>query len=536
MQEQVLLLRMQSNVLLTERYGQQIKGVLECYDRIVLLGSYQAIAWPGAMEGNLSARGIKLIDYVKEHANAMRLEMGAHIREQARRAGVAIRQVSPGQRKEEVVENILATRGRHEGIVCVLGAMENCRTFKLGRNPQSGFLGLRWAPGRCQHFYIYFIDAELGLCYLRIPTWAPFRLQFYCNGHDWLERRMKKAGLRFRKVDNCFTHISDFAQAQALAREFDPQRLHRILQKVAARWVALHRDFGPSLRFSIHQAEWATDIVFKGERTLPGLYAEIIRTAACEIGAADIYHFLGRRQTVRSKKAASSRLQTLVQGTRLKHSLGATSLKMYDKAGRVLRIECTTSDVKSFTHYRKVEPRRSSGASARKFAEKAGRAVPGRAARALRLQYAPMRKTLYSLPALSEAMSAVNQRYVAFISQWPERTKQRHDLRRITQSVRDKKDHRHRGVNFFGEADLQFMQAVLRGENQIRGLRNRSLQKHLPGWKPAQIGRHLRRFRAHGLLKAVAGTHKYYLTKSGGASLIAARQLTERLILPALAA
>jgi hypothetical protein len=27
----------------------------------------------------------------------------------------------------------------------------------------------------------YFLDAELGLCYLRVPTWCPFRLKFYSN-------------------------------------------------------------------------------------------------------------------------------------------------------------------------------------------------------------------------------------------------------------------------------------------------------------------------------------------------------------------
>ena len=35
-------------------------------------------------------------------------------------------------------------------------------------------------------YYFYFIDEDYGLCYLRVPTWAPFRLQFYCNAHNWL--------------------------------------------------------------------------------------------------------------------------------------------------------------------------------------------------------------------------------------------------------------------------------------------------------------------------------------------------------------
>lgn len=521
--------------LLTERFGRDIKGVLGCFDRVVLFGTYKSIGWPGAMEQHLWQRGIRLLDYAKTYANAMRLRVAEHVRAQAAHAGVDIEQVNHGQRKEALVEAILQERGRHEGVVCVLGAMERCRTFKVGKNHQTGHLRLQWSPGKCQHYYIYFIEPELGLCHLRSPTWAPSRLQFCCNGHDWLERRMKKAGIGFKKADNCFTHISDFPRARQLAGEFDAQRVHDILTGIARRWVAVDEEFGHSLHWSIYQAEWATDIVFKNDRVLPGLYSQLTRTAACEVGCTDIYRFLGKRQTSGSKAEVSSRLQTLVQGTRLKHTLGATSLKMYDKAGSVLRIECTTSDVTSFTHYRKVEPRRSPGASAGKLADQAGSAATGTAAPAAS-QYAPMRKTLYSLPALAEAMSAVNRRYLSHISQWPDRTQERHDLRRITASVHDDKQRSHRGVNFFRQDDAQFMQALLQGEHQIRGLRNRSLQKQLPGWSPGAIGRSLRCYRAHGLLKPVPGTHKYYLTKLGMSSLVAGRQLVERLVLPALAA
>jgi hypothetical protein len=276
----------------------------------------------------------------------------------------------------------------------------------------------------------------------------------------------------------------------------------------------------------VYQAEWSTDLVFKNDRVLPGLYREIVRTAAIEVGCADIYRFLGRKPRPNGKAESSSRLQTLVQGTRLKHTLGATSLKMYDKAGCVLRIECTTSDVTTFQHRRKVEPRRSAGP---------GESQTG-AGSSGAMKWAPMRKTFYSLGAVAEAMSACNRRYLAYISQWRDRTRERHALGEITASRRDKKDRSVRGVNFFREDDLQFLQALHRGEHQIQGVRNRTLQAHLPEWKPSRIGRTLRRFRVLNLLKPVAGTRKYYPTARGESLIIAGLQVTERLILPALAA
>lgn len=509
-----------------ERHAGDIKGVIECFDRVVLFGTYKAIGWTGAMEEHLRARGTSFMEFNKSYANDLRLEVAEHIRELARAEGIELRQVNAGERKEAIVEAILARRGRREGVVCILGAMERCRCFKVGKNQKTGFLQLQWSWGKCQHYYVYVIDAEFGLCHLRIPTWAPFRLQFCCNGHDWLERRMKKEGIRFKKADNCFTHISDFAAAQRLVKKFEPRRLHRMLDALAGRWVAVHGRFGHSLHWSVYQAEWSTDVVFKNDRVLPELYREIVRTAVVEVGCADIYRFMGKKPRANAKAEPASRLQTLVQGTRLKHTLGATSLKMYDKAGCVLRIECTTSDVTTFKHRRKVEPRRSAASGE----------SPAGAGSSGAIKWAPMRKTFYSLGAVAVAMSACNRRYLAYISQWRDRTRERHALCEITASHRDEKERSVRGVNFFREDDLEFLRALQRGEHQIAGVRNRSLQPHLPGWKPAKIGRTLRRFRVLRLIKPVPGTRKYYPTARGESLIVAGLQVTERIIVPALAA
>ncbi len=53
------------------------------------------------------------------------------------------------------------------------------------------------------------LTKELGLCYLRVPTWAPFRLQFYMNGHNLLAHKLQKKGITYRMHDNAFLEISD---------------------------------------------------------------------------------------------------------------------------------------------------------------------------------------------------------------------------------------------------------------------------------------------------------------------------------------
>jgi hypothetical protein len=514
---------------LVERHRASIEGVLECFDRVILFGTYRSIGWPAALAMYLRETGVSLQDFARQEANQWRLALRAHVLAQVNAEGMRILQVSAGQRKEEVVAGLLRERGDAPGVVCVLGSMERCATFRVRPTGPEGLLRLQYDRGRCEHYYIYLIDPEFGLCYLRIPTWAPFRLQFYCNGHHWLERQMQQAGLTFTKQDNCFTHLSDPAAAQALVQKFDPRRLQRLLDATAARWVQPHTRFGQSLYWTIHQAEWSTDIIFKNERILPELFSEIARTAAVEVGCEDIYRFLGKTPRANAKNEALSQLQTFTQGLRLKHTLGATSLKIYDKAKRVLRIECTTHDVSTFTHHRKVEPRQSASPGIRPAGVgSSGPAVP--------TKWAPMRKTFYNLGPLGEAMGACNRRYLGYLSQWQDQTKARHALSRITTSQRDEKDRSVRGINFFREDDLLFLQALQRGEHQIRGVTNRLLQAQLPGWNAAKIGRNLRRFRTLKLLKPVRGKRHYYPTARGETLIVAGRQITERIILPALAA
>ena len=77
-----------------------------------------------------------------------------------------------------------------------------------------------------------------------------------------------------------------------------------------------------------------------------------------------------------------NRYNVRIEGTRVRHSMGMASIKMYDKFGHILRIETTVKDVSFFKHYREVEQRH-------------GEAV---------MKFAPMQKTIYSLGALREVL------------------------------------------------------------------------------------------------------------------------------------
>lgn len=64
--------------------------------------------------------------------------------------------------------------------------------------------------------------------------WCPLR-PHYCNGHNWLERRLGRRKMAYQMLDNAFVEIGDWARAQQIADDRKPERLHRRLDEFARR-------------------------------------------------------------------------------------------------------------------------------------------------------------------------------------------------------------------------------------------------------------------------------------------------------------
>jgi hypothetical protein len=495
---------------LVERYGSSIEGVLGCYDRMIIGGTLVRIASESGAQAWLYEKGVRCFD-LGQVAEPLRDLVRANAEKVATEAGVKIEYIERKNfRKEERIAALLKERGRHPGLVHVFSAMENCYTFKPRHDKESGQSRLRYRAGRCLHYYFYLIDEELGLCFVRVPTWLPFRLEVYFNQHQWLANQLRREGIDFELGDNVFYQIEDWERAQELVDGFAIKRLHGKLCALGRRFCPAGGQIGGGYHWSLRQVEYALDVVFKKESQLRAIYEEISRQAILTVRAGEVARFLGKKLS--QKAEIESHFHTRVEGTRVRHALGRNALKMYDKDGRVLRIECVSNEVSFFKHYRKVVHR--DGAAD--------------------YQVAPLKKSIYSLGDLRQLMRAATERYLRFVGELEDRTWGRIDLAKISAPVRDGGDRSWRGFNFFRVADAEVLLALLRGEYQLSGLSNRLLQKRLPGRSPSQISRILKRLRLHGLLRKIGGTYKYYLTRLGQRALITAIKLKEHLILPLL--
>jgi hypothetical protein len=500
------------NTSLTKRYEDRLAGVLSCYDRIVITGTLPGACYAAGMTSFLNAHDIRIFDY-PQFAEPLRERIRTRARELASAAGVAIEHVAKAHlRKEAIVAAVIEKRGDHPGLVHVISAMEACGSYRPWHDKRTGKTFLRPDSGKCLHYYFYFIDPELGLIYVRVPTWCPFRLQVYCNGHSWLARQLTAAGIGFVMADNAFLRIDDWAQAQHLADGLSPDDLHRLLDGYAEQCCPVFDVFHQTYHWSLMQAEYATDLVFRSTASLQSLYDTLARQAILTVKAEQVASFLGKKISPHLAEEIGSRFTTRIEGTCVKHRLGQVSIKMYDKFGRVLRLETTTNNVSFFKHHRKVEHR------------------DGSAHR----QLAPLKKTIYSLIDLREILLGCNRRYLEYLSALEDFSAGHRALDQLV-GPKQVEGHTLQGFNFFDRTQQALLRALQRPEFNLRGIRRADLKPFLPNLSAASITRYLRRLRHFHLIKKVCGTYRYYLTRLGRHAIAACCRLTELTIIPALA-
>jgi hypothetical protein len=117
---------------LIERHGNQIVGVLSCYDRVVIRGTLPSVCYANAMATTLDARGIRLFDYPKLFAEPLRDAIKAHATRVAADEGIEVEYIKrpKNYRKEDRIREILAERGTHPGLVHIFSVMELCSSYR----------------------------------------------------------------------------------------------------------------------------------------------------------------------------------------------------------------------------------------------------------------------------------------------------------------------------------------------------------------------------------------------------------------------
>lgn len=495
------------------KFASLIVCTLHCFDRVIFKG-HLPLSSANELERFVDCvLKVRRSHFMNAILPAYSNQLVEHAKKMASAAGRTYLYRCGSFRKDQWAERLIREERIERGLVGILCTLETCNSFQLVPGEKRPRFISR--PRQQRVLYYYFLDPRLGLIHVRLQTWAPFTLQVYVNGHDWLAQQLIRLGLGFVQQDNAFTHLDDPTKAQRQADRFARLPWPAILGRYAHQVnPLLHQTLDRyRVRWVVDQAEFATDVLFTSPTALSGLYQKLLQFASLTFTPKDILGFLGRKWDRRFAGDVQTEVRNdRVLGTRIKHRMTKNWLKMYDKFGRILRVETVINRPQEFSVYRTRYHR--DGTTSQGFF--------------------PMNKEVANLVHYQQQALACNRRYLDALAVVDDPAPAYQELRQLTEP----KKVASRSLAGFNPArrdDVRLFAAVLDGDHIARGFRNKDLRKSLFGGDAqstprisAAIGRLLKRLHVRQLVAKIPHTRRWRMTQRGRQLLSRAVQLYQQ--------
>ena len=441
-----------------DKYEDRIHGVLSCFDRMLFRG-YLPIMSGWSMAQLLQAHEIDC-GSVKPFllANAERVK--AHALALARKHGRPFEYLSAKLRKEDAARKIAERDGIDEGLVCVFSALEPCRTFSLRFTTGQPYV--QSAKRKCLHLYYYFMDRDLGLFTFAFRPGSRCRSRSTSTATSGWIVSSRPAVSNTRRSTTSLPRLIDLPRAQRLADRFAHLNWPQILNRYARRVVPQLDDVlrGCEYYWVAAQAEYATDVMFKTAEGLRELYPRLLSHSTLCFDAKEVMNFLGRKLVGNFQGEVVSDLSSLVcrrtGGSRIKHRVKQNWLKMYDKAGLVLRVETVINNPEEFR--------------VRKQVLRDGKQ---------RAEWVQLRKGVAYLFRYREVSLQANARYLDALAAVDDPTKGKQALQRLTAAKKDAAGRSCPGFNPMAQHDATLFKSLMDGEHCLRGFTNRDIRSQL---------------------------------------------------------
>lgn len=492
------------------KFASLLVCTLHCFDRVIFKG-HLAMAAPKEIERFVDyVLKVRRCHFMKVIAPQYSERLAEHAQAFARKAGRTYLYRTGSFKKDQWAEQLIRDQRIEGGLVGILCTQETCNSFALIPGEKRPRFVSR--PRQQRVLYYYFLDPQLGLIHVRLQTWAPFTLQVYVNGHDWLAQQLVRLGLGFVQKHNAFTQLDEPAQAQRQADRFAKldwptilQRYARLVNPLLRKELACYQ-----VRWVVDQAEFATDLLFQSPAALTGLYQKLLQFATVTFTPKDILGFLGRKWDRRFDGDMQTDVKTdRVLGTRIKHRMTKNWLKMYDKFGLILRVETVINRPQEFSVYRTRYHRDGTTSAG----------------------YFPMNKDTGSLIHYQEQALACNRRYLDALAVVDDPAPAYQQLRELTET-KVVAGRSYAGFNPARRDDVRLFGAVLDGDHIARGFRNKDIRAALYGGAvpttlrhSAAVGRLVKRLHVRRLVAKIPHTRRWRVTESGRRLLSLAAQL-----------
>ena len=345
--------------LFAKLFSSLLVFVYHCFDRIVIHGYLSGLSRPEQVVYFFrDVLGMPVVD--KEVLRQRTNDYQNWVEAYARNHNIPIQWAEKGVRKEDQVLPALRRMEKTNayGVYFIFKSMEQGRTFRVTvpkyptQDPNYRIVAQQWS--RFTHYYFYIRDEFLGPIIVRVASFFPFHATYWLNGHSFIERELKRAGIGFRKNDNAFLAVDDVAALQAAADRLSPA----IIRKQLDYWTLI---LGPKFSkkerekislsrfYAMAQIEYCRNFIFKRHFPIHKIFER-----SCEIGlwrltANRISEIFG----VRLNKRLHGKLATVIDQIEHGHHVFRAYwknafLKQYEKFSCFLRNELCSNNLRDF--------------------------------------------------------------------------------------------------------------------------------------------------------------------------------------------
>ena len=351
----------------SEYYAELLQGTYDCVDRIVLNAFFPFGQTAGGIRSWwrwLHGDDLTLDD---EHLREMAGTFSRRIHAFCAKQGVPLIEAQARDRKHELAQPYLPNDPQFSGLFLVIKSTAPAPIWEVKRNGQGRIVEIRhrksWPYVR--HFYFHLIDREWGHITIRICSYPPFGAQLILNGHERVEREARRKRVAAVKDGNCFIEGSDFSAISRLGTEFNRSDTAARLRQLCERWIysvclcfALsNEDRNRShfqYQFSVFQLELSRNLLFWRGTTMNEVFQKLVDRTRAPLALSQvktIFGFSYRPHQIIKRGRERTELSKAVQAksydlTVFKVKWGNLTLKIYDKGGRVLRIEVVVHNAK----------------------------------------------------------------------------------------------------------------------------------------------------------------------------------------------
>jgi hypothetical protein len=348
-------------------YAALLEGTYDCMDRIVLNAYFPMGQTGGGLRTwwrQLHGSDASLDDaHLRELAGAFSRRLTADCAKQQ----VPLIEAQAGERKHELAEPHLPKDPKFRGLFLVITGRAPAPVWEVKRNAQHQIIEVQhrrqWPY--VKHYYFHLIDAEWGPVTIRLCGYPPFGAQVILNGHEWVERQARRQRVLAVKAGNCFVEGSDFGEINRLGARLQRASAIGRLRAVCERWIyssalcfgltrAQQQRSRFAYAFSVFQMELSRNLLFQRGTTMDEVYQKLLDRTRVRLDLEQLKTIFGFRHRPHFKAKRGRPEPEVVQAvqthgydlTVFKVQWGRLTLKIYDKGGRVLRVEVVAHNAK----------------------------------------------------------------------------------------------------------------------------------------------------------------------------------------------